>query len=157
MVTQDIHTTVNLSQSQAMVLNESAGKLGIKRSRLAAMLLRKILAKWEKKQGTFVSVRYQKDMSGGGWKRVHVFFEAVDYEVFTDMRNFFKWSVSALLAEAIKLYLDEILACDKKKFKAYHNKYLIHSYERDGKLYKNNICWHINWKLGAEFAKEIQK
>lgn len=157
MAVHTIHTTVNLNTKHTILLNESSLKLNIKRSKLVVLLLRKLLANWKHKKCEFMSVKYQRNTEVEGWKKAHVFFEPVDYEVFTDMRNCFKWSVSALLAMAISKYLNEILSIEKKYFKSYCDNYRIHGYARDGKLNKNDICWHIIWKLDEKFAKKLHK
>lgn len=156
MAFHDIHTTVNLSREHATILNESAVKLRVSRSKLVVLLLRKLLVNLKKRKCNFTSVQYQKNAGHNGWKKVHVFFEPVDYEVFTDMRNYYKWSVSALLAMAIDRYLDEILEGGKENFEKNFDKYLIHDYNCDGKLDRTDFCWHITWKLSQELAKKLR-
>ncbi len=152
-----IHTTLNMQHSMAAVLDEYAAKIGIKRSGLVALLLRRFISNWKKMMRTMTSVEYQKNFSGDNWKKVHVFFEPVDYEVFTDMRNCFKWSVSALLAMAIRKYLINVQDPEKQDFFDQSDNYQIHGYHCEGKLYNNNICWHIIWELDEKFTQKLAR
>ncbi len=157
MKSQNIHTTVHITKSDASLLDESAVKLGIKRSRLTMLLMRKLLIEWKDLQCNFYSVKYQTSSSKDEWKTLHVFFSKVDYEVFTDMRNCFKWSVSALLAMAIRKYLIEILDNGIQNFQQDCDNYHIHNYKCKGNLNKNNFCWHIIWELDEKFAQKIPR
>lgn len=157
MEVQLIHTTVNLNTNMAAEFDKSAQNLGIKRSTLMVLLMRRLLANWEKITRHNSSVQYQEHQSDAEWKVVHVFLNPKDYEVCTDMRKFFKWSVSALLAMAIKLYLIEILDVGKKGIKKYCDNYNIHNHKLYGKLDKNNICWHITWELDEKFIKKLTR
>lgn len=151
----NIHTTVNLGMSDAVFLDKNAEKLGMPRSRLLVLLMRKMLVHWKQMKRNFSSVKYQKNTAGEEWKVVHVFLEAGDYEVFIDMRKFFKRSVSALVAMAIKKYLKEIIADGKDDIKGYCDNYKLIGYQFDGKLDKNCICWHITWELDNKFARKL--
>lgn len=150
-----IHTTVNLGINGATRIEKSAEKLGVTRSRLVVLLLRKVLVHWKSLKRNMDSVKYQKNIDGEEWKAVHVFFEARDYEMFIDMRKFFKWSVSALVAMAISKYLDEILIDGKEGIKRHFDNYLVTDYHCSGKLDKNNICWHIIWGFDEKFAQKL--
>lgn len=154
---KSIHTTVHLSKYNASILDENAEKLGIKRSHLVVLLMRKLLVRWKEMQCNFCSVQYQKSSSKDEWKTLHVFFSPVDYEVFTDMRNCFKWSVSALLAMAIREFLSQISDSDRRKFKWHYDNYQIYNYKCEGELNKNNFCWHITWELDKKFSEKIQR
>ncbi|MCX7680342.1 MAG: hypothetical protein N2316_14165, partial [Spirochaetes bacterium] len=148
MARYSIHTTVNLLSVQANVLDDYARRLQMKRSELVVRLLHKVIANCEKMQRSFASVKYQKGKAGDKWKRVHVVFEHIDYEVFTDMRNCFKWSVSALLAKAISMYLEEIIVDGgRSSLNDKYDNYLVVGYNCLLKFDKNKICWHITWEL----------
>lgn len=150
-----IHTTVNLGFAHALLLNASARKLGVKRSQLIVLLMEKLLLLWKSMKRSEVTVQYQKKFSFEEWKVVHVFLTGQEYEVFTDMRNFFKRSVSYMLAIAIRKFLQEILDDGKEKFQSHCDNYEIINYKRTGKFDKNYICWHINWILGEKLAKKL--
>ena len=152
-----VHTTVNLSVSDAQILYERANKLKMKRSELISLLLKKMMVKAKELQSSFETVKYQRGGSQEGWKKVHFFPVKKDYEVFTDMRNNCKISVSFLLSMAIARYLDELLSLGAKKIAKLCDKYYIHHYECNGKVDKNNFCWHIVWGLDERVAKTIPR
>lgn len=151
-----IHTTVNLPQSLAATLDAHAAYIGVKRSQLVVLLLRKFLASWKNMKRAMMSVEYQKNELGEGWKKLHVFFEAVDYEVFTDMRNCFKRSVSALLSMAIRRYICGRVTDGKKDFWGDCDNYHINGYRCDGKLDRTGICWHIIWEMDEKTAQKLK-
>lgn len=150
-----IHTTVHLRLSHAMLLDESAQKLGLTRSKLATLLLRKMMKNLKRMKQTHCPVKYQNNIEMEAWKTLHVFFESRDYEVNTDMRKFFKWSVSALLAMALNWYIKEILEAGKENIEAYCDNYKVHGHKLYENIDKNKICWHTLWDLSEEFAKKF--
>lgn len=155
MTIRTIHTTVHLQQRHSLALYEKAKKLGITRSMLMVILMRRILVNWKRLKRHNISVQYQKNVNKEKWKVVHVFLDPKDYEVCTDMRKFFKWSVSALLAMAIDLYIDEISSLVKSKIKQHSDNYNILNHKCDAKLYNSSICWHIVWELDDKFAQKL--
>lgn len=150
-----IHTTLNLSCSDATTLNEKSKALRLKRSELVVLIMRKMLTNSKRMRKTFETVKYQEDVNYEGWRCVHVFLEKGDYEVFIDMRKFFKWSVSALVAMALKRYMNEISVVGKSNFQSFIDNYKMISYECDCELNNNIFCWHINWILGEKFAQKF--
>ncbi len=77
---------------------------------VVGLLLRKILKDGNYSAKKFRAVKYQEVDPDKSWDTLTVYFEDVDYELFTDMRKFFKFSVSYLLAKAIDLFLDTLLS-----------------------------------------------
>ncbi len=152
-----VHTTVHLCTNDAMHLNEGAEKLKMTRSQLMAILLKKMLIHIKDFKNTFTTVKYQKACDDQGWQVIHVFPEKVDYEVFTDMRNVCKLSVSFLLAIAIKKYLNQLLDLEKYTVKDEFDNYKIHDYDCTGKIDKNNYCWHTIWVLDKKLAQKLSR
>lgn len=152
---QFIHTTINLSTNHAAQLDEAAHRLRIKRTKLVVLLLRKLLIPFKNTKRSYGPVKYQGNDADDLWKKVHVFYEEDEYEVAIDMRKFCKFSVSALVAMAIDMYIEELLTIGKESIKAHFDRYHIHSYQLCRKLHKNSICWHIKWKLSEEFARKF--
>lgn len=154
---QNIHTTVNLSFKNTELLDKNACRLGMTRSRLVVLLMRKMVVQWRSLKRNFTSVKYQKNACGEKWKVAHVFFEVKDYEMFIDMRKFFKWSVSALVAMAINMYLDEIASGGKENLKQHFDNNKVIDYKCTAQLNKNTICWHIYWELDEKFAQKVSR
>jgi len=153
MKSNQINTTVHLSADDAERLDEGAKKLGKKRSELMMDLMYRVLVHWKKLQHVFEAVKYQS-YSGCEWTVKHVSLFPVEYEVCTDMRKFFKYSVSGLLAFAIHVYLDELLEGGEKKARGQRDNNRVAYYICHGKLNNNTICWHTTWHLTDELAQK---
>lgn len=67
-------------------------------------------------------------------------FDGADYELFTDMRKFYKLSVSLLLAIAVEEYFDDLLKDNKIE-----DNYLTVSYEITFDTGKDHLIWHTYW------------
>ncbi len=150
-----IHTTINLSGHHAHLLDESARKTGITPTKMAVLLLRKLMPHWKKLKNNFMTVKYQQNQPNAEWTVVHMFFAAIDYEVNIGMRNKFKWSVSAMVAAAIQMFIEEIIDGDPEKTKDQCDKYTVDDFQCEGKLNKNKICWHTIWQLSDELAAKL--
>ena len=71
-----------------------------------------------------------------------------DYEFCIDMRNFFKSSVSGLLAFAISEYLEEIMLIDSKgRRPGITDNYFFHAYAIICEEVENAVCWRIYWNI----------
>jgi hypothetical protein len=151
-----IHTTVHLSLEDATRLEDAAKKLGKKRSRLMMQLLYLLMINWKKWHHVFESVKYQSS-SGDAWVVKHVFLPVDDYELCTDMRNFFKYSVSGLLAFTIHVYLDKILSGEIELPEELGDNNHLRGYSCRGEMNKNEICWHTKWILSEEFARRVER
>lgn len=150
-----IHTTVNMRIGHAALIEESARVRGMHKSRLIALLLRKMTIHAKKLKHEFEVVKYQE--RGGEWNKVHFFPEKKEYEVFTDMRNNCKFSVSFLLAMAIEWFLEEILRNEETNVQTLCDKYQIQGYKCREKVDINYFCWHTVWLLDDDLAKIINK
>mgnify|MGYP001613237077 CR=1 FL=1 len=103
-----IESTINISISNKKLLKRYANKFEISVSQLIVFLLNQYLCKQKGRYKTFSRIKYQKLKVGEEWTRVHVWFSADFYEKCLDLRNFHKFSLSAILSQAIDLYLDSI-------------------------------------------------
>ena len=156
MKSKKIHTTVHLSATDAQRLDEGAKKLGKKRSELMMDLMYRILVHWKHLQHVFEAVKYQSS-SGCEWSVKHVWLHPVEYEVCTDMRKFFKYSVSGLLAFAIHVYLNELLELDTKRAREHCDKNYVAHYMCQGIMNNNIICWSTRWYLTEELAQKAKR
>jgi hypothetical protein len=84
----------------------------------------------------------------------HVSLLPVEYEVCIDMRKFFKYSVSGILAFAIHVYLDEMLEAGEKKARGHCDNNQVAFYTFQGKLNNNTLCWSIMWYMTKDLAQK---
>ncbi len=153
MKSKQINTTVHLSADDANRLDEGAKKLGKKRSELMMDLMYRVLVHWKKLQQVFESVKYQQS-TGCEWSVKHVSLLPVEYEVCIDMRKFFKYSVSGILAFAIQVYLDEMLETGEKTVRGQRDNNQVAFYTFQGKMNNNTLCWSIIWHLTEDLARK---
>jgi hypothetical protein len=156
MKSKQINTTVHLSADDAKRLDEGAKKLGKKRSELMMDLMYRVLVHWKKLQHVFESVKYQQS-SGCEWSVKHVSLLPIEYEVCIDMRKFFKYSVSGLLAFAIHVYLDELLEGGEKRARGHRDNNQVAFYTFQGKMNNNTLCWSIIWYLTKDLARKANR
>ncbi len=105
-----IKSSVNINIGKLSLLENFSEVNELSVSEVVTLLLRKILEDGKYSAKKFHAVKYQEVDPDKNWETQTVYFEDVDYEFFTDMRKFFKESVSLLLSKAIDLFLDTILS-----------------------------------------------
>jgi len=105
-----IKSSVNINIGKLSLLENFSEANELSVNEVVALLLRKIMKDGNYSARKFRAVKYQEIDPDKNWDTLTVYFEDVDYEFFTDMRKFFKESVSLLLAKAIDLFLDTILS-----------------------------------------------
>ncbi len=104
-----IKSSVNINIGKLSLLENFSEVSKLPVNEIVALLLRKIMKDGKYSAKKFRAVKYQEIDPDKNWDTLTVYFEDVDYEFFTDMRKFFKESVSLLLSKAIDLFLDTIL------------------------------------------------
>ena len=105
-----IKSSVNINIGKLSLLENFSEANELSINEVVALLLRKILEDGNYSARKFRAVKYQEVDPDKNWNTLTVYFEDVDYEFFTDMRKFFKESVSLLLSKAIDLFLETILS-----------------------------------------------
>lgn len=135
-----ISTTLYVNIKILEKINLAGNIKNISSNEIISILLRKMLKKYKNKFKFYHPVKYQKKDPKKQWKRHHVKFNDVDYELFTDQRKFYKLSVSLLLTQAVEEYLDELLNEERPKDN-YQN--CIHKITQDSQ--NDYIIWNIYW------------
>ncbi|MCP4137042.1 MAG: hypothetical protein GY754_39100 [bacterium] len=129
-----VYTTFNITLENFELLQSSAKTMGIARSRLVELLVRKVMEKEPFEQKMFGTVKYQLSPLDDDWYHCHVVFDAAIYENCLDLRKARKMSVSAIIAYALHNYLEELLQLKDPKGNAdiYMDSYLFTEGECDG-------------------------
>jgi len=145
-----IKSSVYINTAKLQMLEEFSADNGLDFDDVVALLLRKILSAGNLNARKFVAVKYQDTDPDKNWKTATVYYSVVDYEYFTDMRKFFKESVSLLLSKAIDLFLDTILSEVKEILLNYANS--------DWDIRRNDVetgaIWTIFWKNILKIQKK---
>ena len=101
----------------------------------------------------FSTVTYQCDDLHENWHCFHIRFKEDENEFFVDLRKFSKFSVSYLLAMAVKRYLDDII---KDGVKSIDNYNLFSNYVLYHDVVEGIITWHIYWGFPIEHLKTLR-
>ncbi len=136
-----IKSSVNINIGKLSLLENFSEANELSVNEVVALLLRKILEDGKYSTRKFRAVKYQEIDPDKNWETLTVYFEDVDYEFFTDMRKFFKESVSLLLSKAIDLFLDTILSEVKEILLNYANSDW--DIRRDD--IETGVIWTIYW------------
>ncbi len=141
-----VKTTLNLSEQCVRLLDEYVTKSGLSRSDLIQKCIQEGIRRGRSVH-SYRRLRYQERDPDVKWSLVHVRLSGRDYELFHDVRKFFKVSVSLFIADAIDGFLREIVrklisnpgGMDKNVVSCYS---IISSVTGKG-----DICWKLYWGL----------
>jgi hypothetical protein len=132
-------TTINMHREILDKITVAAKTLGITRTELIVMLLKKVMANMSKPGRLGMLVSYQDRAKRDDWHRFHVRIREDDYEYCLDLRKLLKMSVSKILHYAVKKYL-------KKNFnKNSGDNYRFINYVISREIIQNVICWKFMW------------
>ncbi len=104
-----IDTTINIKLVVIERIDATAKKFSISRSKLVALLLKKMMDSKNTDKNRFSRVKYQKRDKNAEWKQPHVMLEPDLYEKSIDMRKLYKMSVSNIITVAYKKYFDAVV------------------------------------------------
>ena len=151
-----LKTTLNMKKDIYDKIIETARMLGTTRSFLIITALKKIM-KNDRIYGDLRNlVLYQKSNGSEHFKRFHICFSVEEYNYFTDMRKFYRMSVSLLAAVAIDKYLNKIIRELLSKNKQFSDNYLPKNYVFIQEDIDNVISWRIYWGYPTGLPQIIQ-
>jgi len=114
-----IDTTINIGGETLNSLDDAASRLGITRSGVISALMKRYSRRGDRERGAWMRVKYQERLKTGKRRKVHVRLKEDEYEFFVDSRKVFKFSVSFIVAQAVELFLVELLEEIKKDADSY--------------------------------------
>ena len=103
------HTTLNLELTTYEELKNLAAAKDISVGTAIVVLMKLLSHEVMHRKMPERLVEYQKLSEGDEWYTCHVYWSFPEYQHFTDMRNFFKMSVSFLVSEALRKYGHQLL------------------------------------------------
>ena len=145
-----IKSSVNINIGKLSLLEKFSEVNELSINEVVALLLRKILEDGKYSARKFRAVKYQEVDPDKNWDTLTVYFEDVDYEFFTDMRKFFKESVSLLLSKAIDLFLDTILSEVKDILLNYADS----DWDIRSDDVERGVIWSVYWIKPGQTQKE---
>ncbi len=146
-----METTLNVRIDIFRKINFAASTKGISRSKLAALLIKKMMDDISDAGHIGRMVQYQKRCPKSEWRRFHLYVREDEYEYFLDLRKLMKMSVSLILSHAVDKYLDILIKRDITDNNRYRN-YIIFK-----DVINNIICWKLIWGFPYNIEKLLFK
>ena len=147
-------TTLNIHVDVFSKITQSAALLEKSRKEVVVLLLMRIMKDHRLFVRGFSTVKYQRDDVKKNWHCFHIRLRGDEKEYFEDLRKLSKFSVSCLLAIAVKRYLEKILSDRGKKIVdnyTHFSNYVLHHEVVDG-----IISFHSYWGYPEEHLKTLR-
>ena len=149
-----IATTLNIHVDVLTKINQIAAELRKSRKEIIILLFKRMMMDQRVLSRGFSTVRYQEDDEKENWHTFHIRFREDDNEFFVDLRKISKFSVSCLLAIAVKRYLGILIEDLKNRivdnYSSFKN-YVLYREVVDG-----IISWHFYWGFPEKHLKTLR-
>ena len=142
-----IETTLNIHIDTLGMINKISSVRKISRNKVIKSLLKKFMSKELNSFSFNKCVKYQDSDSKENWHKFHIILDTDEYEFFIDLRKFFKKSVSAIVAYAVKKYFKDMIKLNNT------DKYLFKNYVIIKETINNVITWKIYWGYPEKMEK----
>ncbi len=146
-----IETTLHVHKNVMNKLDEGSIKTGMSRSSIIKFLIQRIMDNGQRMIKAYSRIKYQERDQKENWNQLHIVLNEYEYEYYLDMRNFYKMSVSLILAYAVMKYLNELV-----------NELLNENKSTDNYFYRNYIfmletvdgilCWKKFWGIPPQLT-----
>lgn len=103
-----IKTTINIHRAIILKLDHASNILHTSRMNIIRFLLKQY-SEQNKKVIMFVTVKYQKRDDPLNWQPFHLYLREDEYEYCNDFRKVYKKSLSLIISEAVKKYINLII------------------------------------------------
>jgi hypothetical protein len=135
-------TSINMHRETRRAVLRAAELLGMAQRDIVVLLLKRIMRDIDSMQGGFTAVKYQDHRPREEWHCFCIQYYPDEYEFFNDFRRLGKFSVSLLLAIAVKKYMAYLL---RRKKSLIINYLGILNYSVGKSIVNGIICWHLYW------------
>jgi hypothetical protein len=105
-----MRTRINMTKENYIKLDRASKETGLHKSELLKRCLKYFESNYHHHVQVFRAVKYQEKKPREGWVSFHFSVTEIEYEVFTDLRNFCKLSLSLVVAIVIKDYLGNVIS-----------------------------------------------
>ncbi len=140
-------TTLYLPKDVMLLLEIASCRTRRPVTKIVRMLLRRMADEHQERRVHAVPVQYQPDDPQRQWHRLHISLEEDEYEQVTDMRKFYKQSVSKIVTDAVRLYLPFLVrALLHKKIT---DSYRCRNHAVAVRSHGQAVCWITLW--GVQF------
>jgi hypothetical protein len=145
-----METTLNINIHVLGKIRNAALLRGINITGIIVLILKKTMDETSRSVKTGRLVQYQGRCSHHEWRRVHVRFEADEYEYFLDLRKLMKMSLSLILSIGIDKFLDSITKNKNTDNNRYINYLIIN--ERIDSI----SCWRMIWGYPPSIVQHLR-
>lgn len=144
-----METTLNIHMDILKKINASAHLMGISRSQIIILLIKKVMSDIPDPGRMGKLIQYQENSRPDKWHTFHISYRMDDYEYFLDLKKLCKMSLSLILAYAVKKYLSR-----NNGIKTTDN-YLYKNYVIIKEFIDDIICWRFIWGYPPTIGKLI--
>ena len=149
-----VATTLNIHVDILTKITHAALKLRKSRKEIIILLLKRMMKDQRVLGGGFSTVKYQEDDEKEYWRTFHIRFREDDNEFFVDLRKISKFSVSCLLAIAVKRYLGTLIEDLKNGNVDNYSSFKNYVLRRD--VVDGIISWHFYWGYPEKHLKTLR-
>ncbi|HNR86805.1 MAG TPA: hypothetical protein PKM65_00525 [Spirochaetota bacterium] len=138
-----IRTTAHLHLSTLALIDSARKKTRQRRNDIIIALLTRAMTDPRMETVLGRAIRYQDRDRKECWRTIHVRFSEDEADYFSDLRNFFKLSISLIIAIAARRYLSEMLNATGSQSRVDNypfQNYVLSRETIDGLTYWK-ICW----------------
>jgi hypothetical protein len=141
-----IKTTININTKILLKLNYASTILQISVTHIIKILLQKY-SEQSHQVVMFSPKKYQKHDKLSNWHTFHINFQEYEYEIGFDFTKIYKKSLSLIIAESIKKYLDLLINKFKNLKKSNMDSYLLKNYLFFKRIKDGVTCGIYFWGL----------
>jgi hypothetical protein len=144
-----METTLNIHNDVLLLIEEAAQVLGISRSALITIIIKKLMDDIQNPAQLGTLVRYQGRSGQEDWHTFHIKLRMDDYEFFLDLRKLLKMSVSLILSYAVKKFLVKIIKLNITDNYRYKNYIVVRE------IIDDIVSWRLIWGYPPGIGKII--
>ncbi len=136
-------TTLHLPIEVMIALEQASRRTKKPITRIVRMLFRRMADDHVERRAHAVPVQYQPDDPARQWHRLHISLEEDEYEQVTDMRKFYKQSVSKIVTDAVRVYLPLLVKVLLQKIIS--DSYRCRNHAVAVRSHGHAVCWITLW------------
>ncbi len=143
-----IKTTINIQKGIMYKLDHASNMLHLSRMNIIRILLKKY-SEHNHQVVMFSAVKYQKRDNPSNWHTFHLYLREDEYEYCNDFRKIYKKTLSLIISDAVKQFINLIIMKMKNSIIENIDSYRLMNYIFSRRI-KNGIIYNINfWGLPA--------
>jgi hypothetical protein len=146
-----METTINIQVDILKRIAQAASIKKISRSKMIITLLEMMMEKPSHPLRLGRLVQYQERSRPENWQTFHISFKEDEYEYFQDLKKLLKFSISLLIALAVKKFLNN------SGVNINTDNYLFNNYLVVQEIVDSIICWRLYWGYPAEILEQMKK